>query len=41
VGADISTAATNLSEDELQNNAIMAAASKVLPETLFNYLTNG
>jgi flagellar hook-associated protein 3 len=41
VGADISTAATNLSEDELQNNAIMAAAAKVLPETLFNYLTNG
>jgi flagellar hook-associated protein 3 len=41
VGADISTAATDLSQDELQNNAIMAAAAKVLPETLFNYLTNG
>jgi flagellar hook-associated protein 3 len=41
VGADISTAATDLSEDELQTNAIMAAAAKVLPESLFSYLTNG
>jgi flagellar hook-associated protein 3 FlgL len=41
VGVDLSAAATDLSEDELQNNAVMAAAAKVLPETLFNYLTNG
>jgi flagellar hook-associated protein 3 FlgL len=41
VGADLATAATNLSQAELDSTAVLAAASKVLPETLLNYLAPG
>lgn len=39
VGVDMATAATNLSAAETANNAAMAAAAKVLPDTLLNYLS--
>lgn len=39
VGANLADAATNLSQAETANDAVLAAASKVLPETLLNYLT--
>jgi flagellar hook-associated protein 3 FlgL len=38
VGANLADAATNLSQAELQNSAVMAAAAKVLPQTLLQYL---
>jgi len=38
VGVNIANAATNLSQAELENNATMAAAAKVLPQTLLDYL---
>ncbi|MGP8258693.1 MAG: flagellar hook-associated protein FlgL [Acidobacteriaceae bacterium] len=38
VGVDMAQAATNLSQAETDNNAAMAAAAKVLPNTLLNYL---
>jgi flagellar hook-associated protein 3 len=38
VGIPISTAATNLSQAELVNSAVLAAAAKVLPQTLLDYL---
>ncbi len=38
VGINLSVAATNLSQAELTSNAVMAAAAKVLPQTLLNYL---
>jgi len=38
IGVDMATAATNLSQAEVQNSAAMAAAAKVLPNTLLNYL---
>ena len=38
VGVDEATAATNLSQAETDNNAAMAAAAKVLPNSLLNYL---
>lgn len=38
VGIDEATAATNLSAAETSNSAAMAAAAKVLPDTLLNYL---
>jgi len=38
VGADLATAATNLSQAELDNSAVLAAAAKVLPQTLLQYL---
>jgi flagellar hook-associated protein 3 FlgL len=41
VGTDLATAATSLSQAELDNTAVLAAASKVLPETLLNYLAPG
>jgi flagellar hook-associated protein 3 len=41
VGVDLATAATSLSQAELDNTAVLAAASKVLPETLLNYLAPG
>jgi flagellin-like hook-associated protein FlgL len=41
VGADLATAATSLSQAELDNTAVLAAASKVLPQTLLNYLAPG
>jgi flagellar hook-associated protein 3 len=39
VGANIADAATNLSQAELTNSAVLAAAAKVMPETLLNYLS--
>lgn len=41
VGVNLATAATNLSQAELDNTAVLAAASKVLPQTLLNYLAPG
>jgi flagellar hook-associated protein 3 len=38
VGVDTADAATTLSQDELQNSAVMAAAAKVMPQTLLQYL---
>lgn len=38
VGVNEATAATELSQDETDNSAAMAAAAKVLPDTLLNYL---
>ena len=38
VGANLPDAATNLSQAELQNSTVMAAAAKVLPQTLLQYL---
>ncbi len=39
VGADMATAATALSQAETANSAALAAAAKVLPVTLLNYLS--
>jgi flagellar hook-associated protein 3 FlgL len=39
VGVNEAQAATNLSSAETANSAAMAAAAKVLPDTLLNYLT--
>jgi flagellin-like hook-associated protein FlgL len=41
VGVNLATAATNLSQAELGNTAVLAAAAKVLPQTLLNYLPPG
>jgi len=41
IGADLSTSAVNLSQAETQNSAVLAAAAKVLPETLLNYVQPG
>jgi flagellar hook-associated protein 3 FlgL len=38
IGANLATAATNLSQAEVENSAAMAAAAKVLPNTLLSYL---
>lgn len=38
VGIDTATAATNLSQAETTNNAVLAAAAKVLPVSLLTYL---
>jgi flagellar hook-associated protein 3 len=38
VGVNLTTAATNLSQAELDNNAVLAAAAKALPQTLLDYL---
>jgi flagellar hook-associated protein 3 FlgL len=38
VGIDLATAATNLSQAELDHSAVLAAAAKVLPQTLLDYL---
>lgn len=38
IGANAATAATNLSQDETDNSAAMAAAAKVMPNTLLDYL---
>jgi len=38
VGANTAQTATALSQDEMQNNAVMAAAAKVMPQTLLDYL---
>jgi flagellar hook-associated protein 3 FlgL len=39
VGVDMATAATELSQAETANSAALAAAAKVLPVTLLNYLS--
>ncbi len=39
VGVDLATAATNLTHAETDNSAAMAAAAKVMPNTLLNYLS--
>ena len=39
VGVDMATAATNLSQAETDNNAALAAAAKVLPNTILSYLS--
>jgi flagellar hook-associated protein 3 FlgL len=39
VGVNEATAATELSQAETDNSAVLAAAAKVLPDTLLNYLT--
>jgi flagellin-like hook-associated protein FlgL len=41
VGVNLATAATSLSQAELNNTAVLAAAAKVLPQTLLNYLAPG
>ena len=38
VGISLSTAATDLTQAETQNSAVLAATAKVLPDTLLNYL---
>jgi flagellar hook-associated protein 3 len=38
VGISTATAATNLSQAELDNNAVLASAAKVMPQTLLDYL---
>jgi flagellar hook-associated protein 3 FlgL len=39
VGISTATAATNLTEAETDNSAALAAAAKVMPDTLLNYLS--
>jgi len=41
VGANLATSATNLAQAEIANNAVLAAAAKVLPQNLLNYLSPG
>jgi flagellin-like hook-associated protein FlgL len=38
IGINSAEAATNLSQAELANNTVLAAAAKVMPETLLDYL---
>jgi flagellar hook-associated protein 3 FlgL len=38
VGANLADAATNLSRAELVNSAVLAAAAKVVPQSLLDYL---
>ncbi len=40
VGVDLAQAATALSQAETDNNATLAAAAKVIPNTLLSYLSN-
>lgn len=41
VGVNLATAATNLAQAETANSAVLAAAAKVLPQTLLTYLSQG
>jgi flagellar hook-associated protein 3 FlgL len=41
VGINLATSATNLAQAETQNSAVLAAAAKVLPQTLLNFLSPG
>jgi flagellin-like hook-associated protein FlgL len=41
VGVNLADAATNLSQAELANSAVLAAAAKAMPQTLLNYLSPG
>jgi flagellar hook-associated protein 3 len=38
VGVNLADAATNLSQAQLVNSSVLAAAAKIMPETLLNYL---
>jgi hypothetical protein len=38
VGTNLADAATDLSAAETTNSAVLAAAAKVMPNTLFDYL---
>jgi flagellar hook-associated protein 3 len=39
VGADLAVSATNLAQAETQNSAVLAAAARVLPESLLDFLS--
>ena len=41
VGVNLATSATNLAQAETANSAVLAAAAKVLPQTLLSYLSQG
>jgi flagellin-like hook-associated protein FlgL len=41
VGINLATSATNLAQAETTNSAVLAAAAKVLPQTLLAYLSGG
>jgi flagellar hook-associated protein 3 FlgL len=41
VGVNLATSATNLAQAETTNSAVLAAAAKVLPQTLLSYLPQG
>jgi flagellar hook-associated protein 3 FlgL len=41
VGINLSISATNLAQAETTNSAVLAAAAKVLPQTLLSYLSQG
>ena len=41
VGVNLATSATNLAQAETANSAVLAAAAKVLPQTLLTYLPQG
>jgi flagellin-like hook-associated protein FlgL len=41
VGVNMANAATNLAQAETDNEATLAAAAKVMPETLLSYLQQG
>jgi flagellin-like hook-associated protein FlgL len=38
VGINMADAATNLSQAQLDNSAVLAAAAKIMPQTLLDYL---
>jgi flagellin-like hook-associated protein FlgL len=38
VGINMADAATNLSQAQLNNSAVLAAAAKIMPQTLLDYL---
>jgi flagellar hook-associated protein 3 FlgL len=41
VGINLAISATNLAQAETTNSAVLAAAAKVLPQTLLSYLSQG
>ena len=41
VGVNLAMSATNLAQAETTNSAVLAAAAKVLPQTLLSYLSQG
>jgi len=41
VGINLATSATNLAQAETANSAVLAAAAKVLPQTLLSFLSQG
>jgi flagellin-like hook-associated protein FlgL len=38
VGVNLADAATNLSQAQLVNSSVLAAAAKIMPQTLLDYL---